>query len=94
MYKIPFIDLLESNHTFPGPYMFKVIGLAERGFAARVVAMVREELALDVDPPFFIRQKGEGKHVAVTLEPSVRDAQQVIDIYKKLSTMEGLVMLW
>ena len=36
------IALLEDTHTFPGTYMFKVIGKVENGFVARVVAAVRD----------------------------------------------------
>ena len=45
MEQLPAIELLESTHQFPGPYMFKVIGRVDNGFVARVVAAVREELA-------------------------------------------------
>ena len=47
MGELPSIELLEATHEFPGPYIFKAIGRVENGFAARVVAAVREELALD-----------------------------------------------
>ena len=56
MTQLPSIELLENTHTFPGPYMFKVIGRVENGFAARVVAAVREELAAEFDPPFRTRK--------------------------------------
>ena len=38
----PTIALLESTHTFPGPYLFKVIGKTDLGFVARTVAAVRD----------------------------------------------------
>jgi putative lipoic acid-binding regulatory protein len=91
---LPSIELLESTHTFPGPYMFKVIGLAERGFVARTVAAVREELVEPVDPPFRVRETAGGKHVAVTLQPVVRTAGQVLAIYGRLRGLSGLVVLW
>jgi putative lipoic acid-binding regulatory protein len=94
MYEMPPIDLLESTHTFPGPYMFKVIGLADRGFVARTVAAVREELAEPADPPYSVREAVGGRHVAVTVEPVVQTAQQVLDIYGRLKSLAGLVMLW
>ena len=52
MSELPAIELLENTHTFPGPYTFKVIGRAERGFVARAVAAVRDELDHALDPPY------------------------------------------
>ena len=94
MYQQPPLDLLESYHTFPGPYTFKVIGKAEGGFLARAVAAVREELAQEVDPPFKVRESKGGRHIAVTLEPHVASAGQVLAVYRRLSVMGGLVMMW
>jgi len=89
----PSIELLENTHHFPGPYMFKAIGKSENGFVARVVAAVREELAGEADPAYRIRSASGGRHVAVTLEPQVRTAAQVIAVYRRIRTMDGLVML-
>jgi putative lipoic acid-binding regulatory protein len=90
----PSIELLESTHRFPGPYMFKVIGRVENGFAARVVAAVREELSEPADPPFRVRDAVGGRHVSVTLEPTLQTAEQVLAVYRRLRTLAGLVMLW
>lgn len=94
MYQQPPIELLESYHTFPGPYTFKVIGKSEGGFMARAVAAVREEMALAADPPFSVREAKGGRHIAVTLEPHVESAKQVLAIYRRLRVMVGLVMMW
>ena len=90
----PTIDLLESTHRFPGPYMFKAIGRVDNGFAARVVAAVREELAGSVDPPFRLRESHGGRHVSVTLEPTVETAQQVLAVYDRIRKVAGLLFLW
>jgi putative lipoic acid-binding regulatory protein len=89
---LPTIELLESTHTFPGVYTFNVIGRTEGGFAARVVAAVREALGCDVDPPFRLRETAGGRHVAVTLEPHLTAAHQVLTVYRRLRTTAGLVM--
>ncbi|MCI0685136.1 MAG: DUF493 domain-containing protein [Gemmataceae bacterium] len=94
MYQQPALDLLTSSHTFPGPYTFKVIGKSEGGFLARAVAAVREELAQDTDPPFKVREARGGRHIAVTLEPRIEHAGQVLAVYRRLRAMVGLVMLW
>jgi putative lipoic acid-binding regulatory protein len=87
------IDLLNQTHRFPGPYVFKAIGRVENGFAARVVAAIREELAGECDPPFRVREASGGRHVAVTVEPTVQTADQVLAVYRRIRTMAGLVML-
>jgi len=94
MDELPAIELLESTHHFPGPYMFKVIGRATSGFVARAVAAVREEIAAEVDPPFRVREATGGRHVAVTVQPTVQTPQQVLAIYRRLRVLVGLVVLW
>ena len=94
MNELPAIELLEANHTFPGPYIFKAIGSVENGFVARVVAAVRDELAAEHDPPFKVREAAGGRHVAVTLEPTLQSARQVLAVYRRIRGMAGLLFLW
>jgi putative lipoic acid-binding regulatory protein len=94
MEQLPAIELLESIHQFPGPYMFKVIGRVDNGFVARVVAAVRDELAESVDPPFSVREAVGGRHVAVTLQPKLQSAHQVLAVYRRVRSLAGLVVLW
>jgi uncharacterized protein len=91
---VPSIALLEATHQFPGPYMFKAIGQCEEGFAARVVAAVRDELDQEVDPPFKVRQTASGRHIAVTVEPRIQAAHQVLAVYRRIRDMRGLIMVW
>jgi putative lipoic acid-binding regulatory protein len=86
-------ELLDANHTFPGPYMFKAIGSVENGFAARVVAAVRDEMGEETDPPFRVREARGGRHVSVTVTPTVQSAEQVLAIYRRVRLIAGLVML-
>ncbi len=92
MDELPALELLESTHTFPGVYVFKVIGRSDGAFAERVVAGAREALGWDADPPFRVRAANGGRHVAVTLEPHLTEAQQVLAVYRRLRTTDGLVM--
>ena len=91
---LPTADLLEKMHAFPGPYLFKIIGKADRGFLERVIAAVREELAIGSDPPYRVRDAVGGRHVSITLEPVVQSAHQVIAIYRRLGLVDGMVMLF
>jgi putative lipoic acid-binding regulatory protein len=94
MHEAPAIQLLEDTHHFPGPYMFKAIGRVENGFVARVVAAVRDELAEATDPPYSVREAVGGRHVSVTLEPTVQTAQQVLAVYRRIRSLTGLVLLF
>jgi putative lipoic acid-binding regulatory protein len=87
------IELLESTHQFPCPFVFKAIGKADGGFVARVVAVVRDELTGNSDPPYTVRQTSGGRHVAVTLEPHVQTASQVLAVYRRIEQVAGIVMV-
>lgn len=92
---LPSAELLEQTHAFPGAYMFKAIGEDDHTFSGRVVAAVRDELADDDhEPAIRIRKTASGRHVCVTIEPYVSDAQQVLTIYEKIYAIDGLVMVW
>ena len=86
------IELLNSAHEFPCPVMVKVIGKNENDFPERVVAVIRQQLQLDFDPPFSTRQTPNGRHISVTVEPTFDDAEQVLDTYAAISQIEGVVM--
>ena len=91
---LPAIELLEATHTFPCEYMFKVIGKVDRAFVARVVAAVREALVMEEDPPFRTRETPNGKHVAVTLTPTVRNPYDVLAVYRRVQGLPGVVTLF
>ena len=93
MINLPAIELLEARHAFPCHYTFKVIGYADGNFTARVVSCVRDELQMQADPPFSLRNTEHGRHVAVTIEPMCDSSQQVLAIYSRLSGLDGRVML-
>jgi len=90
---LPSVEILESLHSFPGPFTFKVIGSAEDNFLARVISAVRHELSVETDPQYSMRSTKNGAHIAITLEPECESAQQVLAIYSRLSGMNGVVML-
>lgn len=94
MSPFPSVEVLEANHRFPGPYLFKVIGKSDDAFVDRTIAAVREELAASVDPPYSVRKTPAGRHVSVTLEVRVSSAQQVLALYRRIMQLTGLVILW
>lgn len=93
MADLPSLDLIRSVHQFPGPFLFKVVGFARDNFVARVLVAVREELLMDADPPFSLRTTASGRHVAISLEPVLNDAEQVHGVYRRLRAVVGIVMI-
>jgi putative lipoic acid-binding regulatory protein len=90
---LPHLELLEATHVFPGQYVFKAIGRHNDDFIDGVVAAVRVELGCDFDPPIALNPSSGGRHVAITIEPRVESAAQVLAIYQRLRGVDGLVLL-
>lgn len=90
---LPPADLLESVHAFPGTYQLKVIGAREGDFIGRVLAVVVAELAAASDVDHSLRETPDGRHVAVTLDVTVQNAEQVRAIYARIREIEGLKLL-
>jgi uncharacterized protein len=88
------IEMLEKAHQFPGPFTFKAIGRTEGEFVDRVIAAIRQELAFEFDPPFSTRMTPGGRHVAVTIEPHVNNAAQVIAVYASIRRVDGLISVF
>jgi putative lipoic acid-binding regulatory protein len=86
-------ELLESTHDFPCQYVIKAIGKTENDFQFRVVSAVREALAWDFDPPCETRETAGGKHISVTFDLRMQNADEVLKTYSELMKTEGLVVL-
>ncbi len=91
MSHIPSKELLEATHSFPGPYTFKVIGLAQSEFESSVLG----ELAKKLGPTSNVskRLSADGKHLALTIEIQVVSADEVREIYEKLIIAPKVVLL-
>lgn len=90
----PSVELLESTHPFPGSYTIKAIGLADDDFEQRVVAAVSSLLAAPSDLDYSIREARGGRHVALTLDINVQNAEQVRSIYAVIRDVRGLKLLF
>ena len=93
MSQLPSIELLETQHVFPGPFVFKAIGKGSQAFVDGLVAVVRAELGYDFDPPCDLNFSRGGRHVAVTFTPQVESSQQVLAIFRGFQQVDGLMML-
>ncbi len=87
------IRLLEATHCFPCPIMVKVIGRVENDFIYRIVEALRMSQRLNDDPPYRLRHTPNGRHVALTYEPFVESAEEVLVIYEHIRAVDGVVMV-
>ncbi len=90
----PSEDLLESIHPFPGSYQIKAIGLADDDFVSRVVAAVVAELATPGEVDHSVRVTPGGRHVSITMDMTVQNADQVRAIYARIREVKGLTLLF
>lgn len=93
MKKLPSLEVIESRHSFPGTYLFKVIGSVDDGFVGRAVVAVRKGLGATDDPRFEMRQTPSGRHIAISFEPLLDNAGQVLAVYEELVKVSGVVMV-
>ena len=89
----PSTELLESSHSFPGVYQIKAIGSAEGDFPARVIDAVAEELASPGEIDYSTRETMGGRHISVTMNITVQNAEQVRAIYTRIREVAGLVFV-
>jgi uncharacterized protein len=90
----PSIELLESTHPFPGVYQIKAIGRADDDFESRIVEAVCSVLPARSDLDHSVRTTPGGRHVALTLDVSVQNAEQVRAIYAEIKEVPGLTLLF
>ena len=85
------LELLNATHEFPCPFTIKVIGLAADDFEQRVVDAIKQTLNVDAVNT-STRETPKKKHVAVTVEPVLQSAEQVLLLYEQIRSVEGVVM--
>lgn len=90
---LPSLELLEASHSFPCQFTFKVIGTADDHFVGRVLMAVKSQLDESAEPSFSTRSTPARRHMSVTVEPEVQNAEHVLQIYQELRGVQGLVML-
>jgi putative lipoic acid-binding regulatory protein len=88
------LRVLNEGHTFPGPYMFKVIGENSPEFVARVIHAAAIIAGPSAAPNVTVRESAGGKHQAVTLQIAVASAEAVLDIYAAFRSVDGVRMVF
>jgi len=81
-----FKEKLEKVQTFPGLYPFKFI---LTGGAAKLT----ELRGVLPDDNFIETPSKTGKYISVTVKKWMLNANEVVDVYKKVGEIKGIMML-
>ncbi|MFM8316434.1 MAG: DUF493 family protein [Deltaproteobacteria bacterium] len=90
---LPPIELLESVHSFPGPYTFKIILRNEDSIQGIVLEQIQKTLNLGSKPQASSRISENAKHLSLTVELNLQTAQQVHLVYRSLEQISGVLLL-
>jgi putative lipoic acid-binding regulatory protein len=82
--KVAFKEKLASSSTFPTRYLFKFIVPA--GKEPQIAALFPGEEVL-------LKPSSGGKYISTTIHKWVDDADQILALYEKAATIEGLISL-
>ena len=86
------IELLNATHQFPCAFEFKVIGDANEAFVESVLETI-SSVTNEQGAPHSTRTTPGGRHISVTVQSVVVEAESVLEIYDLLKKLEGVVML-
>ncbi|MBM4304567.1 MAG: DUF493 domain-containing protein [Deltaproteobacteria bacterium] len=89
----PPIELLKSVHSFPGPYVFKIILQNEESIQNSVLTQIQKVLNLSSPPEFSSRTSENGKHTSLTVEVVLPTAEHVHTVYQSLHPLPGVLLL-
>lgn len=81
-----FKEKLENVQTFPGLYAFKFI-------LTGGVAQIKDLRTVLPDDEFVETPSKTGKYVSITVKKWMEDADAVIEVYKKVGEIKGVMML-
>lgn len=86
------IELLEANHVFPGAYSFSIIALNDPGVSAAILSAIEAEVGAPVeDSAREARPSAQGKYVSHRLTVHCAAAAQVLDLYARVRTIQGVI---
>ena len=90
--KARLLALLESQHSFPGPYTFKVIYRNKDDMSEHIRARIKEATGIKItDGQVAVRSSSAANFLSMTLDMDIQTAQEVLDVYDVLSTVEDIV---
>jgi putative lipoic acid-binding regulatory protein len=92
--QLPNIELIKSQHKFPGLYTFKVIGDNREDFIADALTLAMNAIGEDRECSHTARESAAGNHVAVTLSIAFNSAEEVHRVYENLLKLKGIRALF
>ncbi len=78
---------LEETTTFPSVYMYKFIVQSDN----RKIALIENLFETDAD--IHMKESGNGKYTSITAKVVVVGVDEIIEVYKKVSEIEGVIFL-
>lgn len=78
---------LNAHNSWPQVYMFKFIVPSDNHKIALVESLFDDGAEIKMQP------SSKGKYTSLTARVVMLDADQIINIYKKASTIEGIISL-
>ena len=81
---------LNDVHTFPGPYLFKVIGPNSDDFVAKIVQAVINASGPDLEHNVSTRESSGGNHMSVSITITAESAEHVMEVYEIFGSIEEI----
>lgn len=84
------LELLRANHTFPGPFEFRVVvhpHAAQAAVSAMIAGAGPAAELVDVRQ----RESRTGRYLALCVALHVAAAERVLDVYEVLRAVDGVV---
>jgi len=88
-----FVRALEEHHNFPEMVMIKVIGKNSPEFVAEVLLAIRESMQVQFEPRHTVKETANHKHASITIEVIAGTAESLAGAYRRLSQIQGVVMV-
>lgn len=82
-------DKIEASQKFPSVYMFKFILSGDNHKIAQIEAIFDNDTEKDI----FIHPSSRGRYVSITVKQMVKDVDYIIDIYKQVAKIPGVIIL-
>ena len=84
------IELLEANHSFPGPFSISVIARNDEAVASAIVAAVSEVGPIAEDG-HERRESGGGKYVSHRLVIHCGSPETVLALFARVREIDGVI---
>lgn len=86
------LELLQAQHSFPGPYVFKIFYRNQPSTGDAIVAAICSRCGIDPDSLTpSLRASSGARFVSMSLEVEVSSAPQVLEVYAALKELDSVI---